>query len=1245
MKSRLLLVLFALLMGTNPTWADKLTVYDGANSSEYVPVYGNWADAYLKCEFVIPAADVTAMDGSTISAMTFYLKDKAAVKWTGTFQVFMKEVDNTIMSAFLGTEGATIVYEGVLDGTSSEMAINFSENYTYNGGNLLVGVYQTVKGNYKSASFYGVGQSYNSAVSGYNSNSLSGISATGRAFIPKTTFTYEAAAEGPALKVKEYKDGETCAFGMVNPGATRTITLANPGTEEITVNIATTGGFTTDMASATIAAKNEQVVTITAPDATATGTITITPTATGVDAITLNLSCTIKDPSKMFVDFNDNTLPEGWTTAGIGSNTTGSYASNYTWDFSKGYAWYKSSNSSVGNVSSCYHSLVSPLMKFTEDEKLIFKVKKEGSYSSYLGYLRVDYTTNGSTWTAVTGGTFADAALTTEFAEKEVTIPATAKQIRFVAAGIALDDIYGGELSQAPVMRVTASDHVFGMISADTPTTFTIANTGKSELTGVQVTSSDANFTISGNYATVGVDDTATVTVTMSAATKGSHSGVITITAPEQETVTFNVSGYVMDDDLFTETFDGNALPDGWTMESGSQYTNYQWSFSNGSAIGSNKNARLITPALTVAEGEKMAIEIKKNNTWSCSLPIYVSKDGGKFTLHTTIANADLSDTEFRVFNIEGLETGSYKIRFDGDGIVMNTVNGFHLNQNAPVFEMVTTGAAAFGKKTTNDSKTYTVKNAGTGTLTVNIASDNATDFSVAPAQLNIASGETADFTITFNYIEGNYGNKSANITVIPTYNEALAYNIAATAKAMDPNAWDEDFNDVTEFPTGWVADKFKVKDNTYSSSKSAEATTTNGATATLITPRLQAQTGDVLTWDAYLYWSDEYLKVEYSNDEKDSWTEIYNYRSQDDGVGSYDHGFKKEMSFTAPSDGYYYIRFTSNYSGHAVDNFNGFKLALKEHDAAITAKNIRTTFTQYADHQVTVTVKELVGKDEEMTAKFYIDGTQYGESVTETVPAGGEMEFVIPVRLNDIIEGNAYIVVSNANLELTTDVVAITTKAAIVLDETTELAVIPSGYQEKVVVKYTAKQGWNTICLPFPLTSTDLTALFGEGWKAYEFKGYSNGELKFNKATKFYAGYPYIVYCANVPEIASPGYIATYVNFTSTAKSDTYSGITFQGTFAPMDAGSMEGKYGVTSEGKIQKASASATMKGFRAYFEGNIAGARLAIYDEATGITTILDAKELNNDGKVYNLNGQRVENAHKGLYIINGKKVNVK
>ena len=352
----------------------------------------------------------------------------------------------------------------------------------------------------------------------------------------------------------------------------------------------------------------------------------------------------------------------------------------------------------------------SPLVKFEEGEKLLFKVKKEESdSSSYLGYLRVDYSTDGKTWTAATDGTFNNAALTTEWAEKEVTIPATTKKIRFVAAGIALDDIYGGEYSTAPVMNVTATDVSFGMVNAEATATFTIKNEGKSDLTGIEVTTTDNNFTFEGVPTTVAVGETATVTVKMSAANKGMHEGTVTVAAPEQESKTFNVSGYVMDEELFTETFDGNALPDGWTMESGSTSTDYKWTFANGAATGSNKNARLITPALTIAEGEKMAIEIKKYNTWACTLPIYISKDGGEFTLFKTIANTELSDS-YKVFFIDGLEAGNYKIRFDGDGIVMNAINGFHLNMNAPSMEMVSTEAAAFGMVTETVSKEYAVK-------------------------------------------------------------------------------------------------------------------------------------------------------------------------------------------------------------------------------------------------------------------------------------------------------------------------------------------------------------------------------------------------------------------------------------------------------------------------------------------------------------------------------------------------------
>ena len=456
--------------------------------------------------------------------------------------------------------------------------------------------------------------------------------------------------------------------------------------------------------------------------------------------------------------------------------------------------------------------------------------------------------------------------------------------------------------------------------------------------------------------------------------------------------------------------------------------------------------------------------------------------------------------------------------------------------------------------------------------------------------------------------------------------------------------------------PIGWEATNWSVGLFSYSTNDTKIAKA-GGANATLITPRLQANENDVLIWEALYDWADEGIKVEYSDDEKENWKTVEidgltmdqtkGYRPLDNGASSYsDRGRKLDMSFIAPADGYYYLRFTSSYSGNGVDNFNGFKLALKEHDAVISATNIGNTFNQYGDYNVSVTVKEMVGKDEELTAKFFVGDVQYGEAVTETVPAGGEKEFVIAVRFNDLVEGDAYIVVSNDNIELTSDKVAITTNAAVVLDEAVAPEGLGTGYQDKVVVKYTAKQGWNTICMPFALTDDDLTALFGEGWKVYEFYQYKDGELGFREASRRYAGYPYIVYCENVPTIEEPGYILTYVSF-ATEKSDEYNGAKFQGTFTPMAKGTLAGKYGVTTDGKIRKGGANATMPGFRGYFElpADAPAPTLSFTDES-GETTYIRGIEAEQILKgAYNLQGQPVDTPTKGVYIINGKKVVIK
>ena len=175
------------------------TFNDGGYTSEGVPIYGYYVDEYQKSEFIIPASTegLEAMTDGIINHMTFYLSLPASDLWgNAQFQVFMKEVTATKFSAnhpdthlFHGTDGATIVYEGPLDGTQPTMVIDFTTNYHYNGGNLLVGVYETTKGSYKRAYF--VGNIVHGGSLWNKSSSLESITdGYVNDFLPKTTFHY-----------------------------------------------------------------------------------------------------------------------------------------------------------------------------------------------------------------------------------------------------------------------------------------------------------------------------------------------------------------------------------------------------------------------------------------------------------------------------------------------------------------------------------------------------------------------------------------------------------------------------------------------------------------------------------------------------------------------------------------------------------------------------------------------------------------------------------------------------------------------------------------------------------------------------------------------------------------------------------------------------------------------------------------------------------------------------------------------
>ena len=213
------LMMMLLLAFTGFVRADELTVNDGSATNGYVPVYGFYADAYLKCEFVQPAADLAAVNGGTINSLTFFASNSNVSWGNANFQVFVTEVADASISAFAGP--GTVVYTGALSIANGQMVVNFTTPYTYNGGNLLVGVYNTVTGSYVSCSWYGVSAT-GASVQGYSYSSLSGITASQRNFLPKMKIDYTAGGGGGGivedqLHVK-YMDGEEEVIDSLNLG-------------------------------------------------------------------------------------------------------------------------------------------------------------------------------------------------------------------------------------------------------------------------------------------------------------------------------------------------------------------------------------------------------------------------------------------------------------------------------------------------------------------------------------------------------------------------------------------------------------------------------------------------------------------------------------------------------------------------------------------------------------------------------------------------------------------------------------------------------------------------------------------------------------------------------------------------------------------------------------------------------------------------------------------------------------------
>ena len=227
-KTNLLILLMAIFMPWQARAQETLTVYNGEATSAYIPMYGNYFDDYTKSECIIPASELTDMEGGTITAITFYAETVGTRTWEGTNQkVFLKEVSGTTLGgSYSGMTDAVIVFDGLLTmpTTSTDgYTITFSEEYVYNGGNLLIGVYNDDDGSYNNVKWYGV-NNLTSGVSAYGSNgsSLANVSYNAQGFLPKTTFIYAPAGGVGCAKPKNFN-----AVGITAHEATLTWTAGD----------------------------------------------------------------------------------------------------------------------------------------------------------------------------------------------------------------------------------------------------------------------------------------------------------------------------------------------------------------------------------------------------------------------------------------------------------------------------------------------------------------------------------------------------------------------------------------------------------------------------------------------------------------------------------------------------------------------------------------------------------------------------------------------------------------------------------------------------------------------------------------------------------------------------------------------------------------------------------------------------------------------------------------------------------
>ena len=197
----------------------------------------------------------------------------------------------------------------------------------------------------------------------------------------------------------------------------------------------------------------------------------------------------------------------------------------------------------------------------------------------------------------------------------------------------------------------------------------------------------------------------------------------------------------------------------------------------------------------------------------------------------------------------------------------------------------------------------------------------------------------------------------------------------------------------------------------------------------------------------------------------------------------------------------------------------------------------------------------------------------------------------------------------------------------------------------------------WNTLCVPFNLSSAQITSIFGAGTLVKTLSSYANVgntvTITFETANEIVAGTPYIIMPTNT--VANP--VFSGVTIDKTMNNVTAGDATFKGTYDPTALTANDHRKLFLANNMLWYPTGNVTVKACRAYFEltanvpelnNNAPNIVIDFGEEnATGVETVQRSTFNVQRESWYTLDGRKLSGkpTTKGVYVNGGRKVVIK